>query len=1127
MTTSRWRRHPSCLAPQRTHPLPKRLGRAVLAGLGLAFGAGPALADECADWMARLASAQGRVEAQPARRPNWLPALLEQPFCPGDKVRTLLQSRASLRLPNQTFFSLDQSSTVVFSNVKAEEPSLIELLQGALFSRSRTPRLLDIKTPFVNATIKGTEFLVAVGPDETRVTVFEGEVEVSNEHGRASLTNGQTAVAARGQAPRLVLDIKPEDAVHWALYYPPLVDFQDLAGRGPEFAAAVERYAAGDAAGALAALDRVPETARDAGYAALKASVLLSVGRLDEAEPLLAAPAGKAPAAIQALRSVVALARNRKDEALALADAAVAADGGAAAARMAQSYARQARFDLAGALEAADRAGELRPEDALVQARRAELLASLERWREAREAAERAARLDPHQPRARVILGFSELRDGDTGAALASFRRAQALDSAEPLARFGAGLALIRDGELREGTAALEEAASLDPGNSLIRSYLGKAYYEQRRGQVAGVQFDQARALDPRDPTPWFYDAIRKQTENRPVEALRDLQTSMALNDNRAVYRSKLALDEDLAARGAALGRIYQELGFQPRGLVEGWKSLAEDPADYTAHRLLSDTYSALPGHNIARVSELLQSQLLQPLNITPVQPRLAESQLFLLGNLGPADASLNEFNPLFNRNRFSLLASGLVGSNDTYADEVVHSGLWDDFSYSLGQSHYETKGFRANNDIDVNLYNAYVQGRVTPWLNVQGEYRHRDVEAGSLNSYFDTSNPFLQYNLRNNRQEGNTDSYRFGVHVAPTARSDVLGSFIHVDQEGTFWTDRVTPPNLSILEGNSGEIQYIQRHEVITMILGGGYYRLDGTYSFLDLRSSQKQEHGEGYAYAYFNYPESVHLTLGVSADYLKITDDSSFSKLEDTTQTINPKFGLLWNLTPDTVLRAAGFRTIRPSLLTDQTLEPTQIAGFNQFYDDFIGTDAVRWGVGIDHRFDQDFTGGVEVSRRYLDVPTLGLHGREFKESQYRAYLQWTPHPRWAGSLEYLRENFANLDTGGALDTETQIIPLGISYFDPSGIFTKFRASYYDQTVGLAAGSDSDEAVFLDLSLGYRLPKRYGIAELQFQNLLDQNYRYQGMQDRRPPPIDGIPSSQQPFPPEFTIFARLTLAL
>ncbi len=136
--------------------------------------------------------------------------------------------------------------------------------------------------------------------------------------------------------------------------------------------------------------------------------------------------------------------------------------------------------------------------------------------------------------------------------------------------------------------------------------------------------------LDPADPSPWFYDAIRKQTINRPVEALADLQKSIELNDNRAVYRSKLLLDQDLAARSAGLARIFEDLGFQRLALVKGWKSVNTDPTGFSAHRLLSDVYSELPRHEIARVSELLQSQLLQPVNIAPLYPKLKLFFIFL-----------------------------------------------------------------------------------------------------------------------------------------------------------------------------------------------------------------------------------------------------------------------------------------------------------------------------------------------------------------------------------------------------------------------------------------------------------------------------------------------------------------
>ena len=106
---------------------------------------------------------------------------------------------------------------------------------------------------------------------------------------------------------------------------------------------------------------------------------------------------------------------------------------------------------------------------------------------------------------------------------------------------------------MQEGGREIEIAASLDPNNSIARSYLGKAYYEEKRGPLDEREYAIAKELDPKDPTPWFYDAIAKQTTNRPVEALHDMQKAIELNDNRAVYRSRLLLDSDLAARSAAL----------------------------------------------------------------------------------------------------------------------------------------------------------------------------------------------------------------------------------------------------------------------------------------------------------------------------------------------------------------------------------------------------------------------------------------------------------------------------------------------------------------------------------------------------------------------------------------------
>jgi len=182
--------------------------------------------------------------------------------------------------------------------------------------------------------------------------------------------------------------------------------------------------------------------------------------------------------------------------------------------------------------------------------------------------------------RIQTVLGFAYLMQVMTTDSKVAFEKAIELDQAAPLPRLGLGLAKIREGDLKEGGREIEIAASLDPNNSLIRSYLGKVYYEEKRGKIDGEEYAIAKELDPKDPTPWFYDAIAKQTTNRPVEALRDFEKAKELNDNRAVYRSKLLLDSDLAARSAATARIYNDLGFGQLGLVEGYNAVNADPTN-------------------------------------------------------------------------------------------------------------------------------------------------------------------------------------------------------------------------------------------------------------------------------------------------------------------------------------------------------------------------------------------------------------------------------------------------------------------------------------------------------------------------------------------------------------------
>jgi hypothetical protein len=240
-------------------------------------------------------------------------------------------------------------------------------------------------------------------------------------------------------------------------------------------------------------------------------------------------------------------------------------------------------------------------------------------------------------------------------------------------------------------------------------------------------------------------------------------------------------LDADLAACSASLARIYTDLGFQDRALVEGWQSVNADPADFSGHRFLADSYSALPRHEIARVSELLQSQLLQPINITPVQPELAESNLFILNDAGPSNLSFNEFNPLFNRDRYALQLAGIAGGHDTLGDEIVASAVQGKVSLSAGQFHYETDGWRVNNDQRQNIYNLFAQVELSPKTSVQAEFRSRDFDHGDLSQYFGSNN-FLP----NLRQDEDTRTARLGFHHEFSPGSDLIGSAIYQHLEAS-----------------------------------------------------------------------------------------------------------------------------------------------------------------------------------------------------------------------------------------------------------------------------------------------------------------------------------------------------
>ena len=664
----------------------------------------------------------------------------------GSSLMTSNLSRAVVLLLNGSFLRLREVTRLeIARRPDATDFPKIVVSGGTVYAGNRGIGMRAIAfqtTGQVGGVAKGTEFLIEVDPQTRRtvVTVFDGQVTLTNELGSVQATSGLQAVAETGIGPTTKA-IRTQNIVQWWIYYPAVLDPDELGltqAQRLELSESLTAYQQGDLQAALKkypGYPNPPDSAHEARRIYL-AGLLLSVGAVDAAETHLSDVSSNAPLA-RALRIMIkAVTPPRGEEAQRqnegqrertgkagetippVAPASTAPEALTASEWLALSYEYQSQRRLKDALEAAKAAATKSPRFGFGWARVAELEFSFGRIRAARRAIDRALDVAPQNAQALAVNGFLLAADNRTKAAIEAFDQAIKMDPALANAWLGRGLCKRRLGWFqsnpdRSATNAgpswlsdLQTAASLEPDRSLLRSCLGKAFSEIDDSGLALKELDRAAEIDANDPTPWLYLALEKSKDNRVNEAVDDLEHSIELNDNRAVYRSRSLLDEDRAVRSSSLARIYQDAGMNEVSFSEATRAVSYDYGNYSAHLFLSESYDALrdPARFNLRYetpwfSEWLMANLLSPVGGTPLSQHI----------------SLQEYSRLFERNRLGLVSQTEYRSDGQIREVASQYGRYDNSAYALDLDYQHNTGVRPNNELDrLEFYGTFKQ-QITP----------------------------------------------------------------------------------------------------------------------------------------------------------------------------------------------------------------------------------------------------------------------------------------------------------------------------------------------------------------------------------------------------------------------------
>jgi Tfp pilus assembly protein PilF len=1099
-----------------------------------------------------LLTFSGSLQIAPAGTTAWAPGQPNQVLHIGDQIRTGKNSRASIRMSNLSVVRVYETTTLeIKPPTKAEHNSVIDVKSGATYFFNRDkPQETEFQTPSASGAIRGTEFNLAVSEDgQTQLALLDGQVTLSNDAGSLELQTGEQATVDTGKAPKKTALISAVNVIQWTLYYPAILDLDELALASQDqqsLSSSLDAYRAGDLLQALANYpsDRAPASGLERVY---NAQLLLAAGNVDGAQALLrqSAQDPRAAALADALLEMIAAVKGEPWNRTAPRTLATE--------WMAGSYQAQSHKDLIQALKMAQSAAAKSPNFGFAQERVAELEFGFGHTGPALAALNKSLAAAPRNAQALALRGFLAAAQNRITEARTYFDQAITTDGSLANGWLGRGLVRIRRGEVNDGRKDLEVAAALEPNRAFLRSYLGKAWSMDQPGQyswnthLATNELGLAMHWDPNDPTAWLYSALLNDQRNLINQALADLEHSQDLNNNRALFRSKFLLDQDAAVRSANLALIYQDAGLTDVGIREATKAVEDNYANYSAHLFLSDSYDALidPKNSNLRYETAWENELLLANLLSPVSAG-ALSQ----------NVSQQEYSSMFEADKLGISSQTGYWSQGAWMENASQYGRMGDLAYSLDGYYYSDRGWRPNDDFNYWDYSAKVKVQASPKDTLFVQAGQSQQQNGDVNQYYYNNN--ADTTVR--QQEVQEPNLLFGYHRAWGTGNDTIFLYRYLDDTYSLTDPKFQyssylgagPPSSASTFGtyyqdqldlHSLELQHIFQTDLQRLIVGTRYQVEDHTtYNDIGLpppslftlaNGTVNTEFNRFTAYGYYQLRpvDSLRLTAGATYDNLRLPVGINYFPVvnaEEQRERLSPKLGIDWTPWERTRIRAAYTRSVS-GLFNDSStvIEPSEVAGFNQEFRTLTAQSLVpgstfqTWSAAVDHQFktrtyaniEGDLLSSIGDQRvgQLEGVPTPTFAGSDkqvvdFKEKDLTVNLDQLVANCLALGAAYrltvanvayannILPNFGLPSTAYKVNNQSTLdqINLFANFYLPCGFFSQFQAQWWLQNDrGFVVNEPGDQFWQFNVFAGYRFPRRHVEVQVGVLNLGNRNYR------------------------------------